>query len=31
MRYVDKPYGKRQFLMVVEDDRGTANDTIDVF
>ena len=31
MRYIDKPYGKRQFLMVVEDDRGTANDTIDVF
>lgn len=31
MRYIDKPCGKRQFLMVVEDDRGTANDTIDVF
>ncbi len=31
MKYVDRPYGKRQFLMVVEDDRGTANEVIDVF
>lgn len=31
MRYVEKPYCDRQFLMVVEDDRGTANDVIDVF
>lgn len=31
MRYIDKPYGKRRFLMVVKDDRGTANDIIDVF
>lgn len=31
MRYIEKPYYDRQFLMVVDDDRGTANDAVDVF
>lgn len=31
MKYIDKPYYNRQLLMVVEDDRGTANESIDVF
>lgn len=31
MRYLDKPYFERRFLMIVEDDRGPANDSIDFF
>lgn len=31
MAYLDKPYQQRQFLMVVNDDRGTSNNEIDVF
>lgn len=31
MKYIDKPYFERRFLMVADDDRGTANDAIDIF
>lgn len=31
MRYTDKPYQDRQFLMLVDDDRGMATSSIDVF
>lgn len=31
MRYVERPYAERRFVMVVDDDRGTDNEMIDVF
>ena len=31
MKYIEKPYYERRFLMVADDDRGTANDAIDIF
>lgn len=31
MRYIDKPYYERRFIMLKDDDRGTANDMVDVF
>lgn len=31
MRYIERPYAERRFFMIVDDDRGTDNEMIDVF